>query len=78
MAEDLRPHRVAAVALAPGHLGVTETPEYIGRAVAALAADLDVMVRTGGLLTVGKLAHEYDFTDIDGTKPEPFGLPQAA
>jgi NAD(P)-dependent dehydrogenase (short-subunit alcohol dehydrogenase family) len=76
MAEDLRPHRVAAVALAPGHLGVTETPEYIGRAVATLTADPEIMARTGKLLTVGELAREYAFTDIDGTQPEPFGLPQ--
>lgn len=75
MAEDLRPHRVAAVALAPGHLGVTETPEYLGRAVATLATDPDLMVKTGGLLTVGELAREYAFTDTDGTQPEPFGLP---
>ena len=75
MAEDLRPHRVAAVALAPGHLGVTETPEYLGRAVATLADDPDVMVRTGKVLTVGELARDYAFTDTDGTQPEPFGLP---
>src|SRR5207302_9931856 len=56
MAEDLRPHRVAAMALAPGHLGVTETPEYLGRAVATLAADPDIMTKTGELLTVGELA----------------------
>jgi NAD(P)-dependent dehydrogenase (short-subunit alcohol dehydrogenase family) len=76
MAEDLRPHRVAAVALAPGHLGVTETPEYIGRAIATLIADPDVMARTGTLLTVGELARTYAFTDLDGTQPEPFGLPR--
>lgn len=75
MAEDLRSQRVASVALAPGHLGVTETPQYIGRAVASLAADPDVMVRTGGVLTVGELAREYAFTDTDGRQPEPFGLP---
>jgi NAD(P)-dependent dehydrogenase (short-subunit alcohol dehydrogenase family) len=75
MAEDLRDHGVAAVALAPGHLGVSETPEYLGRAVATLAADPDVMGRTGELLTVGGLAREYGFTDLDGTRPEPFGLP---
>lgn len=74
MAEDLRRHRVASVALAPGHLGVTETPEYIGRAVATLTADPDIMARTGRLLTVGELAREYAFTDTDGTQPEPFGL----
>jgi NAD(P)-dependent dehydrogenase (short-subunit alcohol dehydrogenase family) len=78
MAEDLRPHNVAAVALAPGHLGVTETPEYIGRAVATLAADPDLMAKTGSVLTVGELAREYAFTDTDGTQPEPFGLPLPA
>lgn len=74
MAEDLRPHQIAALALAPGHLGVTETPEYLGRAIATLAADPAVMARTGTLLTVGELARAYGFTDIDGTQPEPFGL----
>jgi NAD(P)-dependent dehydrogenase (short-subunit alcohol dehydrogenase family) len=76
MAEDLREHGAAAVALAPGHIGVNETPEYIGRAVATLAADPDILTRTGTLLTVGELAQEYGFTDLDGTQPEPFGLPK--
>ena len=62
----------AAVAVAPGHLGVTESPEYLGRAVATLAADPNVMEKSGRLLTVGELAREYGFTDIDGTQPEPF------
>lgn len=74
MGEDLRPHRVAAVALAPGHLGVNESHEYLGRAIATLAADPDVMTRTGEQLTVGDLARAYGFTDIDGTQPEPFKL----
>lgn len=77
-ANDLRPHDVAAVALAPGHLGVEETPEYVGRAVAALAADHAVMKRSGQVLTAGELAREYGFTDIDGTQPRPFGLPTTA
>jgi NAD(P)-dependent dehydrogenase (short-subunit alcohol dehydrogenase family) len=77
-AHDLRAHNVAAVALAPGHLGVTETPEYLGRAVAALAADRDVMRRSGQVLTVGELAREYGFTDVDGTQPEPFSLQGSA
>jgi NAD(P)-dependent dehydrogenase (short-subunit alcohol dehydrogenase family) len=77
-AEQLRPFSVAAVALAPGHLGVTETPEYVGRAVATLAADPDVMEKTGATLTVGELAREYGFTDIDGSQPESWGLPTAA
>jgi NAD(P)-dependent dehydrogenase (short-subunit alcohol dehydrogenase family) len=75
MAEELRGHRVAAVALALGHLGVSESPRYGGRAIAALARDPDLMNKSGQLLTAGGLAREYDFTDIDGTQPEPFALP---
>jgi NAD(P)-dependent dehydrogenase (short-subunit alcohol dehydrogenase family) len=74
-AQQLRPFDVAAVAVAPGHLGVTETPEYLGRAVAALAADPEIMDKTGMLLTVGELARESGFTDVDGTQPEPWGIP---
>lgn len=77
-AHDLRPHNVAAVAVAPGHLGVTETPEYLGRAVAALAGDPGVMRHSGQVLTAGGLAREYGFTDLDGTQPEPFSLQDTA
>lgn len=51
-----------------------ETPQYLGRAVAALASDPEVMAKSGQLLTVGELAREYGFTDIDGTQPEPFTI----
>lgn len=44
----------------------TESPQYIGRAVAALATDPNVMQKSGSVFTVGELAREYDFTDIDG------------
>lgn len=74
MAQDLRDHRVAAVAVAPGHLGVDESPEYLGRAVTTLAADPDIMNRTGSDVSVGELARAYGFTDVDGTQPEPFRL----
>jgi NAD(P)-dependent dehydrogenase (short-subunit alcohol dehydrogenase family) len=74
MAQDLRPHGVAALALAPGHLGVNESTEYLGRAVAALAGDPDVLAKSGLTLTVGDLAREYGFTDADGTQPAPFRL----
>ena len=46
---------------------LSETPEYIGRAVAALAADSKVMRQTGRLLWVSDLAKEYGFTDVDGS-----------
>lgn len=95
MAEELRRHNVAAVALTPGfmrtetvleHLGVTEenwregakrdatfahseSPLYVGRAVAALAADPQVLEKSGGLYSSWGLAREYGFTDADGSQP---------
>jgi NAD(P)-dependent dehydrogenase (short-subunit alcohol dehydrogenase family) len=45
---------------------LSESPEYIGRAAAALAADPDVMRKNGQLLWACDLAKEYGFTDIDG------------
>jgi NAD(P)-dependent dehydrogenase (short-subunit alcohol dehydrogenase family) len=45
---------------------LSESPEYLGRAVAALAADRKVMQKTGQLLWAADLAKEYAFTDIDG------------
>ena len=49
-----------------------ESPEYTGRAVVALAADANVLAKSGGVLTVGQLAKEYGFTDIDGRQLPPF------
>ena len=90
MGEELRPHGVAAVAVAPGFmrtervlaahaaepfdLSATETPEYLGRAIAALAADPNVMTKSGCQLTAGELAREYSFTDVDGRQPAPFRI----
>lgn len=45
---------------------LSESPEYIGRAVAALAADSNVLRKSGQLLWVADLAQEYGFTDVDG------------
>jgi NAD(P)-dependent dehydrogenase (short-subunit alcohol dehydrogenase family) len=50
----------------------TETPHYVGRAVVALATDVKVMQKSGNVLTVGELAQEYGFTDIDGRFIPPF------
>ena len=49
---------------------VSETPLYVGRAVAALAADPDVMRHTGQLLSSWELSREYGFTDVDGSRPD--------
>lgn len=97
MAQELRPHKVASIAVSPGwmrtefvlaghrtdeahwherpELAGTESPRYVGRAVAALAADAKVMARTGEVLRVGDLAREYGFTDVDGRQVPPFELP---
>ena len=52
------------------HFAQSETPRYLGRAVAALAADPDVARHTGRALATGPLARGYGFTDLDGTQPD--------
>jgi NAD(P)-dependent dehydrogenase (short-subunit alcohol dehydrogenase family) len=47
----------------------SETPYYVGRAVAALAADPKVMAKSGGVFSSWELAEEYGFSDIDGQQP---------
>lgn len=96
IARELRPHEIAAVALAPGfirtervagafeaagskeYLNFTESPEYVGRAVVALAADPNVLEKSGKVLAVGDLAAEYGFTDIDGRRLPAFRMPDPA
>lgn len=96
VAQELRPHGVASLAVSPGWmrtelvlaghqtdeahwqekpaLARTESPRYLGRAVAALAADADVMQKSGSVLRVADLAREYGFTDVDGRVVEAFEL----
>lgn len=51
---------------------LSETPEYLGRAVAALAADPQRLRHTGQRTWVADLAREYGFTDLDGRQPARF------
>jgi NAD(P)-dependent dehydrogenase (short-subunit alcohol dehydrogenase family) len=87
LAEELKDTDLAAVALSPGwvraermigltddQLAQTESVEYIGRAVAALAADPAIARRSGQSLAVGNLAREYGFTDIDGRQPTAYPI----
>lgn len=88
MSIELRPHGVSVVSLYPGlvrtekvmeaaqwlDLSNSESPEFIGRAVAALAGDPDVLRHTGKVLVAAALANEYGFTDIDGKTPRPLTL----
>ena len=48
----------------------SETPCFVGRAIAALAADPDVAKKRGGLFSSWALAKEYGFTDLDGRRPD--------
>jgi dehydrogenase/reductase SDR family protein 1 len=88
MAHELRNSNVAVVSLYPGlvrtekvmeaaqwlDLSNSESPQFEGRAVAALAADPNVMQRTGKVLVSAELASEYCFQDIDGKTVRPLTL----
>ncbi|MGW6197395.1 SDR family oxidoreductase [Kribbella sp. NPDC055110] len=52
------------------HFAISESPSYVGRAVAALAADPDVRRWNGKSTSSGELAQIYDFTDLDGSRPD--------
>jgi NAD(P)-dependent dehydrogenase (short-subunit alcohol dehydrogenase family) len=54
----------------PHFAAISESPRFVGRAVAALAADPDLHRHNGGSLSSGGLAREYGFTDVDGSQPD--------
>lgn len=87
MAHELTPHGVTVVSLYPGlvrteavvaagvfDLSNSESPEFIGRAVAALASDAAVSRWSGSVVVAAALAAEYDFDDVDGRRPRPLTL----
>ncbi len=88
MAHELRDYQVAVVSLYPGlvrtesviaaaawlDLSNSESPQFIGRAVAALAADGEVMSKSGQICIAAGLADEYRFRDVDGKQPRPLRL----
>ena len=89
-ADEMRPHHVTAVSLYPGlvrteavlaaaaagvfDLATSESPEFTGRAVAALAADPQNARWSGLPVVAAQLALVYGFTDIDGRQPTPLTL----
>lgn len=91
MAHELRPHGVAVVSLYPGlvrtekvmesagflDLSNSESPRFVGRAVAALARDPEVLRRSGGVVVAAELAREFGFSDVDGKRPRPLTLEEA-
>lgn len=91
MAHELKEHGVAVVSLYPGlvrtesvmeasaylDLGNSESPRFVGRAVAALAGDPDVLAQSGSVVIAAECARRYGFTDIDGRQPTPLTIEQA-
>jgi NAD(P)-dependent dehydrogenase (short-subunit alcohol dehydrogenase family) len=60
----------AGAATNPHFAAISESPRFVGRAVAALAADADLQRHNGASLSSGGLAREYGFTDLDGSRPD--------
>ena len=90
MAQELRPHGVAVVSLYPGlvrteavmaaaqlgwfDLANSESPEFSGRVIAALASDPNLMESSGKVLVAAAVAAEYGVSDVDGKRPTPLTL----
>jgi NAD(P)-dependent dehydrogenase (short-subunit alcohol dehydrogenase family) len=88
MAHELRDYTVAALGVYPGFTRTervvetmdgeepegSESPRYVGRAVAALTGDEAILEKSGAVYRTGELAREYRFTDVDGSQPAPFDL----
>jgi len=84
LADDLRPHGIACVAVSPGFMRLermdlmpelaakAESAEFPGRAIAALASDPNVLAKSGEVFTTPALAREYGFTDVDGKQQSAF------
>jgi dehydrogenase/reductase SDR family protein 1 len=90
MAEELRPHGVTALSLYPGlvrteavlrsnwfDLSNSESPEFIGRVIAALWRDPALLGRSGQALVAAAVASELGVRDVDGKQPVPLTLETA-
>lgn len=83
MAHELRPEGVTVLSIWPGTVrtemlaqrigakptAYIESPRFVGRGIAALASDPNVLEKTGKIWNTRQLAHLYRFSDIDGTLP---------
>jgi dehydrogenase/reductase SDR family member 1 len=91
MAHEAAEHNIAVISLYPGlvrtesvlraaeyfDMSNSESPQFTGRMVAALANDPEVMSRTGKVWIGAALANEYGIQDIDGKQPRPVTLEEA-
>ena len=85
---ELMRHGIAVAAVSPGFMRTerildvlgadspvlqrSESPEYVGRGIASLAADPQIMNKSGRVFFSGQLANIYNFTDIDGRRVPPY------
>lgn len=88
MAHEAEKFNVAVISLYPGlvrtesvlrnaqyfDMSNSESPQFIGRVIAALASDVNMMSKTGQVLVAAALAEEYGIRDIDGKQPKPLTL----
>lgn len=88
MARELKKYKVAVVSLYPGlvrtesimrnakhfDMSNSESPQFVGRVVAALANDPNIMKKSGQVLVAAQEALEYGIKDIDGKQPRPSTL----
>ena len=88
MAKELRKYEVAVVSLYPGlvrtesimrnakhfDMSTSESPQFIGRVVAALANDPNIMKKSGKVLVAAQEALEYGIQDMDGKQPRPLTI----
>lgn len=80
MAVELKPYNITCLSLYPGYIDdhkktpnpKKESSQFIGRAVASLASDKNILSKTGHIFVAADLAKEYGFKDIDGTQPVPY------
>jgi dehydrogenase/reductase SDR family protein 1 len=91
MAHEAEKFNIAVISLYPGlvrtesvlraaeyfDMSNSESPQFTGRVIAALAADSDVMSKAGKVLVVAQEALEYGIQDIDGKQPKPVTLEEA-
>jgi len=90
--EELGDHKVAVISLYPGlvrtesvmeaaeffDLSNSESPQFLGRVVAALCVDSRIMERTGKVVVAAQAAQELGIVDLDGTSPTPLSLNSVA
>ena len=88
MAKELKKYKVAVVSLYPGlvrtesvmraskhfDMSNSESPQFIGRVIAALANDQNILKKSGQVLVAAQEALEYGIKDIDGKQPRPLTI----